>query len=504
MRTPLLLVATLAVCTVVSFASCSSSKNSSGGTSIGPSCGDDGGFDNEGGVLTPCAWDQPVTRPDDTTAQAQRTACAYTRGDMPAATLGPSTPIDTDIPIENIVVVVMENHSFDSYLGHLNQYANRTDIESADAGATNPGVDGGPVPWVHAPHPCSLDTDHEWLGSHQEVDNGAMDGFVRTNQGWDQDAAGPNADAGLWNGARSMWWYDQTDLPFYYQLASTFALADHYHCALQGPTYPNRMYGLAATSFGEVTNVFPDISAYPFPSNDASVLDELEKRHVTWLAYSDGPPGAGVVYGTEGATRWGRTILGSFKQFQDDAASGNLPQVSFVDPDLSSETNGGAGTDEHPPGDIQSGQLFVSQVVQAVMTSPQWAHTALFITHDENGGFYDHVLPPAACPPDDKAPLTDAGQFGGFDALGMRVLLVAVSPYSKPGYVGHTVYDHTSVLRFIEAKFKIPALSARDANATPVTDLFDFTDPPAFLTPPPLATPTIDPTQLSWCESTFK
>ena len=115
---------------------CSSSSKGNGAAAA-PECGDDGGsFDSDGGVLTPCAWDQSVTRVDDTTSQAQRAACAYGRGDMPAATLGPSIPIDSDMPIDNIVVVMMENHSFDSYLGHLNQYASRTDIESADAGAT--------------------------------------------------------------------------------------------------------------------------------------------------------------------------------------------------------------------------------------------------------------------------------------------------------------------------------------------------------------------------------
>ena len=496
MRRSLLLAVVLVACPVVAFAACSSSSKS--GASNADAGGDDSGDD--GSVPTPAAWDQPVTRPDDSTATSDRAACTYKRGDMPAATLGTSTPVDTDIPIDNIVVVMMENHSFDSYLGHLNQFANRTDIESADAGTTNPDVDGAAVPWAHAPHPCSTDTNHEWAGTHQEIDNGAMDGFVTTNNG-----PSTGADPTLYSGARAMWWYDQTDLPFYYQLASTFALADHYHCSMPGPTYPNRMYLYAATSFGETSNVFPDITAYPYPTNDATILDELEKRHTTWLAYSDGPPGAGTVYGTTGGRRWGRTVIASFKQFQQDAASGNLPQVSFVDPDLGSELNKGAGTDEHPPGDIQSGEVFVSQVVQSVMSSPQWAHTALFITHDENGGFYDHVPPVAACPPDSIQPILDKGDTtkGGFDIYGNRVLLIAVSPYAKKAYVGHTVYDHTSIARFIEAKFKIPALTARDANATPPMDLFDFTGAPAFATPPTLTTPTIDPTQLSYCETTF-
>ncbi|HEY8090640.1 MAG TPA: alkaline phosphatase family protein, partial [Polyangiaceae bacterium] len=478
------------------FASCSSSKSTASNADAG---GDDSGDD--GAVPTPTAWDQPVTRPDDTTADTGRASCQFKRGDMPAATLGTSTPIDTDIPIANIVVVMMENHSFDSYLGHLNQYANRSDVESAPADAGNPGVDGGTVPWQHAQHLCTQDTNHEWAGTHQEIDNGAMDGFVKVNQGYGQ-AGGSNA--ALYDGARALSYYDQTDLPYYYQLASTYAVADHYHCSVPGPTYTNRMFLISGTSFGLTYNTFPDISSYPWPTNDASILDELEKRHASWTLYSDGPPGAGVVYGAAGAKRWGRTVTASFTQFVSDAKAGTLPQVSFVDPDLSSETTGGAGTDEHPPGDVQSGQQFVSQVVQAVTTSPLWAHTALFITHDENGGFYDHVAPPKACPPDQTAPILQSGDTtdAGFDEYGIRVILIAVSPYAKKGYVGHTVYDHTSIARFIEAKFKIPALTARDANATPPTDLFDFTVP-AFATPASLTAPTIDPTGLAYCTATF-
>ncbi|MGH7297130.1 MAG: phospholipase C [Polyangiaceae bacterium] len=501
MRRSLLVALVLAAAPAAAFVACSSSKGGPSQPGSDAGAGDDA---DESGVETPPAWDQPVTRPDDGTATSGRAACTYKRGDMPGATLGPSTPIDTQIPIENIVVVTMENHSFDSYLGHLDEYANRTDIESAAADAGNPAADGGTVPWHHADHLCTADTNHEWAGSHQEVDNGAMDGFVKVNQGWDAPSGG-GSDPTLYDGARAMGYYDQTDLPYYYELASTFAIADNYHCSLQGPTYVNRDYLLAATSFGLTTNIFPDLTNYPFPTNDASVLDELEKRHTTWLAYAEGAPGAGTVYGPSGANRWGRHVTASFDQFLTDAKAGQLPQVSFVDPNLNSETTGGAGTDEHPPGDIQSGQLFVSQVVQAVTTSPQWAHLALFITHDENGGFYDHVPPPKACPPGDSPPALQPGDTtdAGFDAYGMRVILIVVSPYAKKAYVGHTVYDHTSITRFIEAKFKIPALSGRDANATPPTDLFDFTDPPAFATPPPLATPTIDPTGLSYCEATF-
>jgi phospholipase C len=446
-------------------------------------------------------------RIDDTTAQADRTACVFKRGAMPAQTIGASTPIGTDIPIDNIVVVMMENHSFDSYFGHMNEYGNRTDIESAPADASNPdtAADGGSYPWAHAPHLCSLDTDHGWAGTHIEIDNGKMDGFAQRNE----TTAPAGSDPSLGSGARALWWYDQTDLPFYYQLANTFAIADHYHCAVPGPTWPNRRFLYAATSFGgTVTNlpaVLEDESKYPYPGNPASVVDELEQNKAgSWMYYSDSIlPSLGLIY-SDYTTRWHRNPIGTMTDFFAAAKAGTLPSVTFVDPALALVGNG-TENDEHPPGDIQVGEQFVSSVVQAMFASPQWPHSAIFITHDEHGGFYDHVPPPHACPPDDIAPITsgeDSTIDAGFDMEGVRVLLMAVSPYSKKSYVGHHVYDHTSITRFIEARFDLPALTARDANAEPLTDLFDFTNP-SFVTPPTIASAPLDEAGYDYCVQTF-
>ena len=494
------LAAGLAACSTVALAACSSSSggNSPGADSGAACAADDAGLGPDGEVLTPCSWDKAVTQPSDSTATSDRAACKFKRGDMPESTLGPTT-WPADIPIDNIVVLMMENHSFDSYLGHLNAYGHRTDIESAPATATNPDVDGGAVPWVHAQHLCTDDTDHSWVGTANEIDNGKMDGFVKQNT----EATPAGKDPAVFSGARAMWWYDQTDLPLYYQLANTFAVADHYHCALPGPTWPNRMFLISATSFGQTDNVFPDLTAYPFPQNDASVLDELEKRQVSWKLYFASQPTAGIVYGPSLVNRYGNL---DWKQntaaFLADAKAGTLPAVSFVDPNFTEGT--GSGSDEHPPGDIQNGQQFVGQIVQAVTTSPQWKHIALFITHDENGGFYDHVNPPAACEPDSHPPVDiNAKQLpGAFNIYGIRVLMLAISPYSKKAYVAHHVYDHTSILRFIQAKFKLPALTGRDANAEPPTDMFDFSTP-AFATPPAITVPTIDANGLSYCEGQF-
>ncbi len=185
-------------------------------------------------------------------------------------------------------------------------------------------------------------------------------------------------------------------------------------------------------------------------------------------------------------------------------AAGTLPQVSFIDGQLGEE--GPAGDDEHPPGDIEIGQKFVADILIALMKSPDWGHVAFFLNYDENGGFYDHVPPPNACAPDATPAVlngsNDQKYPGGFDRYGFRVPLLVVSPYAKKGYVSHNIYDHTSVTRFIETKFRLPALTGRDANADPLMDFFDFQNPPN-MTPPTLTEPAVDPTEASYCASTY-
>ncbi len=479
----------------------------------------DSGVDVDQRPPTPPEWDRPVTRPDDTTAANDRAACTYTRGNMPAETLGASEPVDTAMPIDTVVVLMLENHSFDNYFGQLNKFLNRTDIESAPANATNPGVapaDGGApaqYPYTHAPHRCTLDTNHEWDGTHLEWADGGMSGFVQQNEGWSEGSLPDGGDPSLASGARAMFYYDQTDIPFYYALAQNFAIADHYHASVLGPTWVNRMYFWSATSFGRTSNEFPDITSYPFPDNDASILDELEKRHVDWYIYADALPTAAVVYGVSFLNRWGRNpqrrvdpipnTPSDGTDFLAAAKAGTLPPMAFLDPDTIHENSD--GQDEHPPADIQIGQKFTSDMLAALMASPQWPHMAIFITWDEHGGFYDHYPPPAACAPDTTAPILDGTNNTmpfGFDRYGVRVPLIVVSPYAKKGYVGHATYDHTSITKFIEAKFKIPCLTGRDANADYPFDLFDFSTPQN-LAPPALPAATVDPTELTYCETTY-
>jgi phospholipase C len=518
---------------LVSVASCSSS-NGGGGNNGTPDSGpkpvaeasagdggggDDSGDDDSGLPPTPPAWDLPITQPTDTAAQTGRAACTYAKGAMPASTLGTSTPLDAKIPIDNIVVVMMENRSFDTLLGHLNEDESRTDVEEAPAGASNPDVPGaetgGTHPFMHAPHQCFFDTDHSWHGQHVSYDNGANDGFYFTNNGNDDNGA-PVFDAGgtdaavpyIYDGERAMWWYDNTDLPFEYSLANSFAVADHYFCSTLGPTYPNRDYLASATSFGVTENNFPNFAAADPTDvvNNRIITDELQQRHVSWEAFTDGTPGLATVLQIGIIDRYpNQTTHTGLSDFIAAAKAGTMPQVAFVDPNLGTADDTPTNNDQHPPSDVQIGSFFLQEVVNAVTTSPQWAHTALFITWDENGGEYDHVPPPSACAPDTTAPIlagSDVGVTGDFARLGFRVPLIVVSPYAKKGYVGHTVYDHTSITRFIEAKFKIPAMTARDANADPLMDMFDFTTP-ALITPPALATPVEDDAGLQYCTTTF-
>jgi phospholipase C len=264
------------------------------------------------------------------------------------------------------------------------------------------------------------------------------------------------------------------------------------------------MYLFAGTSFGQAANTFANVDAYPFPANDAVVLDELDKRHVDWKLYTaGGPPGVTTVLGVQLPVRYGRNVLFTMDDFFADAAAGKLPPVVYLDPNFTQTGNPDA-EDEHPPSNVQGGQRFTSRLVDALFKSPQWNKLALFFMYDEHGGIYDHVPPPKACAPDDKLPIDSSGKKldGAFDRYGMRVPFLVVSPYAKRGYVSHGVYDHTSILRFIQAKHRLPALTARDANAAIPTDFFDFQAPPN-LDIPALPEATVDPAEKQYCDQTF-
>jgi len=233
----------------------------------------------------------------------------------------------------------------------------------------------------------------------------------------------------------------------------------------------------------------------------ATILDSLDTKGVSWKAYTDDFPTFTLFKFSKNYATY-RTKQATMTQFNSDAAAGTLPSVSLLDPDLLDE--GYDGQDEHPPAVMEVGENWLAGVTKTLMASPQWKHMAFFLLYDEHGGLYDHVAPPPACPPDDIAPIlpNDAGSpYGGFNEYGIRLPFVVFSPYAKHHYVSHKVFDHTSVLRFIEARFDLPALTKRDANALAPWDVFDFTaapNQPAAMPDVPIDQPTLD-----LCKSIF-
>jgi phospholipase C len=439
----------------------------------------------------------PIAIPSDTQAENARAACAYGPGALAIETQGASLPNGETIPIDTIVVVMMENRSFDHFLQDLPQEG-WTDIDVAPSGATNPGIDGTPVPFTHGTGTqlCFADTNHTWDGTHQEINNGAMNGFAVANDGTHEDPMlGP---PGFLSGARAMTYYTKTDLPFLYWAAQNFAIGDRYFASVPGPTFPNREYLYAGTSFGETTT---SLSYLP-PNVTFTVLDLLDVKGVPWQAFTDGLLPTLDLFVSDPNFDSYATRVGTYTQFTDAAAAGALAPVVFLDPDLTAE--GYDGDDQHPPAVMQVGEAWLAGVLKSLLASPQWPHLAMFLLWDEHGGLYDHVPPPPACPPDSIQPIlsTAGGTYGGFDQYGVRLPFVVLSPYAKPHYVSHNVFDHTSVLRFIEARFGLPAMTKRDANALAPWDLFDFSSPP-HLKPTAIPQVPVDQSLIQQCASIF-
>ena len=388
---------------------------------------------------------------DDAPFAAQRAACTFKQGALPSETFGPSIA-NFKYPIDTVVIVSQENRSFDEYFAHLQG------VDAPDAGTTLLDSDGGAHTLFHQTDYCFGDTSHDWDSMHADWDNGKNDGFVKVNDP---------------NGARTLGWFDQTDISFYYDMAGTYGVGDAYFSGLLGPTGPNRLYLYAGTSAGHVKNG-PGV-----PSTQPSIFKRMRSASVPFKVYSASSntnPTCPGPYAFETAIFCGDIPEGSYPmtQFDSDAAAGKLPSVSWIYP----------GSDEHPSADMQVGESKVQHVFNTLAASPQWAHAAFILVYDEGGGAYDHTPPPSACEPDAIQPIIpgEASTPGKFDRYGFRVPFVIASPYSKPHHVSHVVYSHTSILRFLELLFDMPACSDRDANAEPLLDFFDF-GTPSFATP---------------------
>jgi phospholipase C len=416
-----------------------------------------------------------------------RTSCSYGAGDRANLTLR-DYPIGTDIPIDHVILVMQENRTFDHYFSELTVPGQTVDGASPTQTNPDPLNPGQTISRFHQPTYCFDDPAESWDEVHRELDGGALDAFTTVNA--------ENDPAGDPSGARTLGYYDESDLPYYYALARAFATSDRHFSSALANTWTNRLYYMAGTSFGVTSNVFPPNQEDANGNLAPNLFTRLNDAHVTWAFYVQDLPTLAILYAT-----WSKNSVHvlPYAQFFTDAAAGALPAVTFVE---GTDMAGGASPDEDPPGDMQLGQAMVAQIVAAVTASPHWPHAALFLSYDEQGGLYDHVVPPSACVPDDIAPSLFAGDVDAqFDQYGLRVPLIVVSPYAKRGYVSHVATDHTSLLRFVEARFGLPALTHRDANAIPPYDLFDFSAPD--LGVPALPDAVVDPTQAAACAAQY-
>ena len=423
-----------------------------------------------------------------TQAATQYTAALRALGRATLRTPGsrpfPDRPAGTDtLPnIEHIVVLMMENHSYDNFFGMLGRGDGFTLGRDGLPTATNPYPNGQIQHAFRMPTTCQLSgtPSQEWLTSHTAYDNGKNDGFVR--------APISNTDATIVGGVTMGYWTGD-DLPFTYSLARTFPIGDRWFCSVLGQTYPNRRYLIAGTSAGMTDDGGLSAALIPLPAPNGTIFNTLDNHGISWENYvASYPTGATPeLFLTNDAIP---EILHhkALDDFFTDAASGALPSFSFLDPDYDTQS-------QENPQNIVVGEGLLAQVVQAVGASPLWDKTVLLVMYDEHGGYHDHVPPPPAIPPDAIPPVVQPGEetYEGFARYGFRVPSVVVSPYSKRDHVSHVVYDHTSVLAFVERKWNLPALTYRDANANDLTDFLDLgalnAGRPTFPTLPPLAAP---------------
>ena len=431
--------------------------------------------------------------------------------------------------VDHIVVLMMENHSYDNYFGMLTDRLGGFDLDAQGQPVeTNNRLDGTVVPLSHAANTKQAEgvPTQSWAASHIQWAEGACDGFVKSIE-----KTLPGKDATV-----AMRYWTESDLPFYYGMARTFALANRWFSSCLGPTFPNRRFLIAGTAHGLIDDLPFAMGDYP---EAGTIFDLLSAHRISWTNYHNVPPwrvNLKRLFGVRG-TNFFRVLgamlgtlfpsllkaaqskiqatadlyplgilrsinhLKSMDQFYADCRRGSLPSFSIVDPDF------GQWSEENPQ-DISAGEAFSAKVVGAVMSGKAWSKTLLIWLYDEHGGYYDHVDPPEAPLPDDVPAANPLVRFpvlgfilrhftpfgkqidvadtfpATYDRLGFRVPAVVVSPYSRPGFVSSTIYDHTSILRLLERKWNLPALTPRDRAANDLLDMLDLDGAPSFLDPP--------------------
>ncbi|HZP62995.1 MAG TPA: choice-of-anchor D domain-containing protein [Terriglobales bacterium] len=379
------------------------------------------------------------------------------------AKLGPANDITA---IQHFVFIIKENRTFDNYFGTF-PGANGTTQGTISTGQV--------IPLGHTPDGMPRDLGHSWATHMVGVDYGRMDRF-------DQIANGSSYACSINGDYLCYTQLTQADIPNYFTYASSFVLADNAFSSVQSASFPNHLYTVAATSGGAMDNpvnanklwgcdapsniTVPVLNAQGYVSSQypcfdfTTITDNLQNAGLTWTYYAPGYNQPGYEWSAldainhiRNSSLWSQHVVPS-TQFSSDALAGNLPAVSWVVPDEIQS--------EHPPSSACAGENWTVNQINAVMQGPQWSSTLIVVTWDDFGGFYDHVLPPAI------------DQYG----LGLRVPMIIISPYSRTGYISHTLYDFSTFLKTVEERFGLPFLGQRDSNANDLLDSLDFSQQP--------------------------
>lgn len=325
--------------------------------------------------------------------------------------------------VRHVVEIMMENHAFDNLFGKFPGAIGlpvNVSLPNGSGGYAHPyWIQGDSTP----------DVPHDRATEIADLDNGRMDGFVEENR-LVNPATAPELPMG---------YYNATQIGGYWSLAREFTLCDMYFAPVLGPTDPNRLYAIAGDSAGMTSN--------QFPSNGVTlttIFDQLSGSGLPWKYYYQPAPYLPIpleVSPLRDTPAETQNVV-PLSSLLADIEGGNLPAVTFVDP---SDSN----LSEHPPNNVTAGELWSLSVISAIEASPAWNSTAIFLTWDEGGGFYDGVVPPMV------------------DSLGdgFRVPMIVISPFSQGHGIDSTVFDHTSVLKFIEENWGLPYLNSRIAGA---------------------------------------
>jgi phospholipase C len=373
----------------------------------------------------------------DAEVDAQHDACTATSTMTPAQLLA---------HVETIIVLCMENRSFDHYLGSLRLAESRMDVDGLAGTEVNYTTNNIPVAVHQLDDFTPEDPPHGWASCHAQWNNGANDGFVKEHEGASE--------------ADVMGYHVRSQIPVTYALADAGVVCNRWFSACLGPTWPNRFYLHGATSRGVQSN----LPAFGFRGIFHSLADANIKGT---NYYSD------VAWATGGYAKLNG--LATIEKFFEDASAGTLPPFAIIDPAFA----GGGANDDHPDHDIRMGQALIASVVAAIAQSPQWSKCLFVLTYDEHGGFYDHVPPPATTDTDED-----------FQQLGFRVPSIVIGPTVRRGCAIDDVLEHSSVPATVTRRHGLPALNTR---ADQVKDLSVAIDPARIGNPlPPPVVPVVN------------